>query len=91
MVLKAPKVPPQAQPCQHGCLFDLSTDLSEHKNIINETGMASVVAKLKARLAQAASEGGPWAFPFNKSSTDQLEVDICKEQVRDSADRLPAN
>jgi hypothetical protein len=78
-VIKGP-APPKT--CAGGCLFDLSADKSESNNLINDTSLASVVARLKARLAQAAAEAGPWAFPFNKTTTDMLDLAICEEEAR---------
>lgn len=61
--------------CDPWCLFDIEADPSEFKDLASDPMFASIVAKLAARVREAAATGPPWAFPVNDSRP--LEIEMC--------------
>jgi arylsulfatase B/arylsulfatase I/J len=72
---------PKLGSCQYGgCLFDLEADEGENVNLINDTHYTADVARLTARLKQAAASGPPWAWPYSGPEMRMLRQEICDQQ-----------
>ncbi len=77
----APAPPPDGSTCTEGCLFDLEADISESKNLYNESALASTVESMTARLVELAASGPPWAFPCDdKTICDEITAENCAAQ-----------
>ena len=65
--------------CLSGCLFNLTADISESKNLINHTKHAADVARLKQRLLEAGQSAPPWfqAPELAKYSSATLGSALC--------------
>eukprot|EP01045_Picozoa_sp_COSAG04_P030766 COSAG04_NODE_5459_length_1611_cov_10.940936_2_plen_181_part_00 len=76
-----PTPPPGGTTCSEGCLFDLETDISESKNLYNESALAGTVESMTARLVELAASGPPWAFPCDdKTICDEITAENCAAQ-----------
>ena len=57
--------------CQHGCLFNIFDDPTEHVNLIDVPAHAMTVAKMQARLGELNKD----LFTPNRGSFDQGSCD----------------
>ena len=66
--------------CLSGCLFNLTADIGETTNLINDTKHAADVARLKQRLAVVGESAPPWyqAPEVAKLSPAELGSKLCE-------------
>jgi hypothetical protein len=81
---KGGKRPPKPKPtdpdgCLYGCLFNVSGDVSEKRNLINDTRFAGAIAAMQAALAAAGDSAPPWhqASDVANYSKSQLGQALC--------------
>ena len=65
--------------CVYGCLFNVTADIKEQHNLINETEHATVLAQMRDALAQAGATAPPWfqAPEVSNYSDAQLGQALC--------------
>lgn len=78
-----PRGPVTPLNCQYnGCLFNVTADESESRNLINDTQFAAMVERMRRRLDEAGASGGPWAWPIDAVTSKSLQREICDEESR---------
>ena len=70
--------------CVNGCLFNVTSDPTESKNLFAEPQYATIVATMKARLATLGAAAPPWAAVpevshMSKDAFSKAECDAAKK------------
>lgn len=76
--------PDDAGGCLHGCLFNLTADEAESRNLFTDAAHAADVARLTARLAAAGAAAPPWsqAPELADLTSAQLNTRLCDAAKR---------
>ena len=67
--------------CQHGCLFNISSDKSETFDISQQPGMHKHVEKMKARLKQVGSAAPVQNSYYGKKQENEAMESICAAEI----------
>jgi len=63
--------------CAKGCLFNVETDPGETRNVFDDPEHQDLVARLSARLEEAAATGPEWAWPVIGPELGDLKQKNC--------------